>query len=178
MTKTLTNDRKIEIRTIDKTVHQLVGKEQDYGLSYDPKPYDEIETSNDSTIDDILDTLSEKEKTVIVGRFFKRQTLEAIGREMGVTKEVIRQREAKALRKLRHPERINKLKKIARHFGFINEDEQSTIECQRKQIEEDCQSWKERVEERAKMREEFEKLLSVESPISHKLLFPELYQNA
>jgi hypothetical protein len=178
MTKTLTNDRKIEIRTIDKTIHQLVGKEQDYGLSYDSKPYDEIETSNDSTIDDILETLSEKEKTVIVGRFFKRQALEAIGREMGVTKEVIRQREAKALRKLRHPERINKLKKIARHFGFINEDEQSTIERQRKQIEEDCQSWKERVEERAKIREEFKKLLSVESPISYKLLFPELSQNA
>ena len=174
MTKTLTNERIIELRTIDKTVHQLVGKEHYYGLSYDTKPYDEIETNIDSTIDDVLDTLSEKEKTVIVGRFFKHQTLEAIGREMGVTKEVIRQREAKALRKLRQPERINKLKKIARHFGFINEDERSTIERQRKQIDEDCQSWKERVEQRAKMREAFEQLLS---PISHKLLFPELYQN-
>lgn len=178
MPKTLTNERKIELRTIDKTVHQLVGKEQEYGLSYDPKPYDEIETSIDSTIDDVLNTLSEKEKTVIVGRFFKHQTLEAVGREMGVTKEVIRQREAKALRKLRHPERINKLKKIARHFGFINEDERSTIEIQRKQIDEDCQSWKERVEQRAKMREAFEQLFRAESPISHKLLFPELYQNA
>ena len=58
MPKTLTNEKRIELRTIDKTVHQLVGKEQEYGLSYDPKPYDEIETSVDSTIDDVLDTLS------------------------------------------------------------------------------------------------------------------------
>lgn len=179
MTKTLTNERKIELRTIDKTVHQLIGKEQDYGLSYDPKPYDEIETSIDPTIDDVLDTLSEKEKTVIIGRFFKHQTLKTIGKEMGVTKEVIRQREAKALRKLRHPERIKKIERIAKHFGWDNkhENELSTLERQRKQIDEDSQSWKERVEQRAKMREAFEQLFRAESPISYKLLFPELYQN-
>ena len=50
---------------------------------------------------------SVKKKTAIDGR---ARTLEEVGREFNVTRERIRQIEAKALRKLRHPSRSRKLK--------------------------------------------------------------------
>ncbi|AZR73138.1 RNA polymerase sigma factor RpoD [Anoxybacter fermentans] len=63
---------------------------------------------------DVLDTLSEREKRVLELRFGiedgRPRTLEEVGKEFGVTRERIRQIEAKALRKLRHPSRSKKLK--------------------------------------------------------------------
>ena len=63
---------------------------------------------------EVLDTLSEREKKVLILRFGlddgRPRTLEEVGREFNVTRERIRQIEAKALRKLRHPSRSRKLK--------------------------------------------------------------------
>jgi RNA polymerase primary sigma factor len=65
-------------------------------------------------IRDTLMTLSPRERTVIERRFGlsddKEQTLTAIGREIGVTRERIRQIESTALRKLRHPSRAKRLR--------------------------------------------------------------------
>ncbi|MDO8751774.1 MAG: RNA polymerase sigma factor RpoD [Dehalococcoidia bacterium] len=65
-------------------------------------------------IDDVLSTLSDREKRVLQLRFGledgRSRTLEEVGREFGVTRERIRQIEAKALRKLRHPSRSRKLR--------------------------------------------------------------------
>lgn len=65
-------------------------------------------------IDDILLTLTEREEKVIRLRFGledgKARTLEEVGQMFGVTRERIRQIEAKALRKLRHPSRSRKLR--------------------------------------------------------------------
>jgi RNA polymerase primary sigma factor len=65
-------------------------------------------------VDDVLETLSERERAVLNMRFGlddgRARTLEEVGREFGVTRERIRQIEAKALRKLRHPSRAKKLK--------------------------------------------------------------------
>ena len=65
-------------------------------------------------IDDVLDSLAEREKRVLQLRFGledgRSRTLEEVGREFGVTRERIRQIEAKALRKLRHPVRSKKLR--------------------------------------------------------------------
>jgi RNA polymerase primary sigma factor len=65
-------------------------------------------------IESVLDTLNEREQRVLRLRFGlddgKARTLEEVGREFGVTRERIRQIEAKALRKLRHPQRSKRLK--------------------------------------------------------------------
>ena len=65
-------------------------------------------------VDDVLHTLTEREARVLVLRFGledgRGRTLEEVGREFGVTRERIRQIEAKALRKLRHPSRSRKLR--------------------------------------------------------------------
>ena len=63
---------------------------------------------------DILDQLTDRERKVLMMRFGledgQARTLEEVGNEFGVTRERIRQIEAKALRKLRHPLRSRKLK--------------------------------------------------------------------
>lgn len=63
---------------------------------------------------DVLNTLTEREQKVLTLRFGlddgKARTLEEVGKEFDVTRERIRQIEAKALRKLRHPSRSKKLK--------------------------------------------------------------------
>ncbi|MCL5113554.1 MAG: RNA polymerase sigma factor RpoD [Patescibacteria group bacterium] len=65
-------------------------------------------------VEQVLSTLSDREKRVLEERFGlkdgKPKTLEEVGRMFAVTRERIRQIEAKALRKLRHPSRGNKLK--------------------------------------------------------------------
>ncbi len=65
-------------------------------------------------VSEVLDTLTERESRVLQLRFGledgRGRTLEEVGREFGVTRERIRQIEAKALRKLRHPTRSRKLR--------------------------------------------------------------------
>jgi len=65
-------------------------------------------------IEDVLDTLTSREQRVLQLRFGledgRSRTLEEVGKEFAVTRERIRQIEAKALRKLRHPSRSRKLK--------------------------------------------------------------------
>ncbi|MCL4360375.1 RNA polymerase sigma factor RpoD [Patescibacteria group bacterium] len=80
-----------------------------------PSPYDQ--TSRQllkEHMEEVLATLSDREKKVLILRFGledgRPRTLEEVGAQFGVTRERIRQIEAKALRKLRHPSRSKKLK--------------------------------------------------------------------
>jgi RNA polymerase primary sigma factor len=70
-------------------------------------------------IGDVLETLTEREQEVLTLRFGLSdgypRTLEEVGRQFNVTRERIRQIEAKALRKMRHPTRIRKLE------GFLEQ---------------------------------------------------------
>jgi RNA polymerase primary sigma factor len=70
-------------------------------------------------MDDVLDSLTSRERRVLQLRFGledgRQRTLEEVGREFGVTRERIRQIEAKALRKLRHPTRSRKLRDYFDH---------------------------------------------------------------
>ena len=74
---------------------------------------------------EVLGTLTEREQKVLRLRFGlddgRARTLEEVGKEFNVTRERIRQIEAKALRKLRHPSRSRKLK------DYLDEDENRII---------------------------------------------------
>jgi RNA polymerase primary sigma factor len=79
-----------------------------------PSPYDTASRQLlKDNIKEVLETLSPREARVLVYRFGleggKPMTLEEVGKKFGVTRERIRQIEAKALRKLKHPSRRKKL---------------------------------------------------------------------
>ena len=116
-----------KIREIYKISQEPVSLETPIGEEYDSRLGDFIKdehnmnpedyTTNEllkDEISDILLTLTEREEKVIRLRFGledgKSRTLEEVGQIFGVTRERIRQIEAKALRKLRHPSRSRKLK--------------------------------------------------------------------
>ena len=82
-----------------------------------PSPYsdaEKIETSEQ--IQMVLKTLTPKEEKVVRMRFGigadRDHTLEEVGRHLSITRERVRQIEAKALRKLKHPSRLKALKKL------------------------------------------------------------------
>jgi len=98
-----------------------VGEEDDSHLGdfiSDDMTVSPEEAANYSILKDqinrLLGTLSDREQRVLTMRFGlkdgKSHTLEEVGREFNVTRERIRQIEAKALRKLRHPSRVKFLK--------------------------------------------------------------------
>ena len=104
-----------------KSLEDPVGEEEDssYGdfIPDDSNPNPEEYASNEALkkeLNTLLSNLSDREERVIKLRFGlidgRMRTLEEVGKEFGVTRERIRQIEAKALRKLRHPSRANKLK--------------------------------------------------------------------
>ena len=98
-----------------------IGEEEDSHLG-DFIPDDEAPAPADAashtllreTLGDVLDSLTPREEKVLRLRFGledgRSRTLEEVGKEFNVTRERIRQIEAKALRKLRHPSRSKKLK--------------------------------------------------------------------
>ena len=73
-----------------------------------------IEEANKAVIESVFETLSSREATILKMRFGigyeKPKTLEEVGEHFGVTRERIRQLEGKALRKMRHPMRVQILK--------------------------------------------------------------------
>ncbi len=81
----------------------------------EPSLYDKVsrELLKDA-LNNVLDTLSPRERKVLMMRFgledSKPKTLEEVGQEFKVTRERIRQIEAKAIRKLKHPTRARKLR--------------------------------------------------------------------
>lgn len=117
-------ERVLEISKISQEPVSLetpIGEEEDNHLGdfiqdeHIPVPADEAaHTLLREQLEKVMDTLSEREQKVLALRFGledgKPHTLEEVGREFQVTRERIRQIEAKALRKLRHPTRSRKLR--------------------------------------------------------------------
>ena len=119
----LTPDRVREIFKIAQDVTSLekpVGDDENSFLgdfikdTTTPTPYDTASKQLlKENIEEVLSSLSDREAKVLKMRFgldgYQPMTLEEVGREFGVTRERIRQNEAKALRKLKHPSRRKKL---------------------------------------------------------------------
>ena len=102
------------------SLEKPVGDEEDSFLgdfiqdTSQPSPYDSASKQFlKENIEEVFETLSEREAKVLKMRFglagYRSMTLEEVGKEFGVTRERIRQIEAKALRKLKHPSRRKKL---------------------------------------------------------------------
>jgi RNA polymerase primary sigma factor len=116
----------IEIQQINQepvSLEKPIGEEEDSKLGdfiedkETPAPTAMAESNLlKNAIDEVLDTLAPREQKVIRQRYGlddgKPKTLEEVGKEFNVTRERIRQIEAKALRKLRHPNRAKKLKEF------------------------------------------------------------------
>ena len=109
------------VREILKISQEPIGEEEDSHLGdfiqdeNVPVPADAAAfTLLKEQLDEVLGTLTEREQKVLRLRFglddSRARTLEEVGKEFNVTRERIRQIEAKALRKLRHPSRSRKLK--------------------------------------------------------------------
>ena len=115
-----------KVREIIKVSQEPASLEAPVGEEEDSRLGDFIQDSSASPTDqatqallkdhirEMLATLSPREAKVLEYRFGledgKQRTLEEVGREFGVTRERIRQIEAKAIRKLRHPTRARKLR--------------------------------------------------------------------
>ena len=95
----------------DTTLIELISNDGEYDLPTERETYKHMLTD---AISEILCTLTPREKDIIMHRFGigtdDPMTLEEVGRLYGVTRERIRQIEAKALRKLRIPSRNSKLR--------------------------------------------------------------------
>jgi RNA polymerase primary sigma factor len=110
----------IKVSQEPASLEKPVGEDEDSFLgdfvqAADPLPEDEAAHGLlREHIWEVLSTLTDRERKIIEMRFGlidgKSRTLEEVGKEFGVTRERIRQIEAKALRKLRHPSRSKKLK--------------------------------------------------------------------
>ena len=120
----ITVEKVREIKKISQDPVSLetpIGEEEDSHLG-DFIPDDDVPAPVDAAaysmlkeqLMEVLDTLSDREKKVLMLRFGledgRPRTLEEVGKEFNVTRERIRQIEAKSLRKLRHPSRSKKLK--------------------------------------------------------------------
>ena len=120
----LSVDKIVEIRKISQDPVSLetpIGEEDDSHLgdfladerTMSPEEYTTYEILKDE-LRDVLKTLTKREEEVLELRFGlldgSCHTLEEVGKKFGVTRERIRQIEAKALRKLRHPSRAKRLK--------------------------------------------------------------------
>ena len=124
-------DKVMEIQKISQEPVSLetpIGEEEDSHLG-DFLPDDGVPAPAEAAsytilkeeINKVLDTLQERERKVLKLRFGlddgRPRTLEEVGKEFNVTRERIRQIEAKALRKLRHPSRSKKLKEFIEYMG-------------------------------------------------------------
>ena len=136
---------------------------------YPPKQYEEIDAHLLSeTIEELLNTLSERERIVIKCRIFDNLTLKATGERYQVTRERVRQIEQKGLKKLRHPSKARKLKSFF-DPNWIPLEQRKNEQNEIKKFEQAKEEARlERKREKQYMRELFMKQLEIDIQIQKK----------
>jgi len=109
-------------------IELLFGDDEKIDISY-------IEQHFDENIKDLLNTLTEREARIVTSRLIDGYTLEAVGLQEGVTRDRIRQIEAKAIRKLRHPSRLYIMRYGKEVIGLQDDIKKLTIELSKKKKE-------------------------------------------
>lgn len=136
------------------SIEELVGNEEEPAdaFFFDDMLEEISQRELKQTLASILSTLTEKEQKVISMRYGlddgEEKTLEEVGSEFNVTRERIRQIEAKVLRKLRHPSRSRRLK------GFLDGPVRTTEEPEKKKDEKKPQREETYAEKKKREREE------------------------
>jgi len=114
----LWTDEQLTLKLKRSSSQKAVGREEvDYLLDHQspamvlPSPEEEYQRKEQyQGLKEVLETLTKKEEQVLMMRNEQDMTLEQVAQAFGVTRERIRQIEAKALRKLRHPTRTDPIK--------------------------------------------------------------------
>ena len=106
-------------------IELLFGNDEKADIKY-------IEEHFDENINELLNTLTEREARIVKSRLIDGYTLEAVGLQEGVTRDRIRQIEAKAIRKLRLPSRLYIMRYGKEVIGLQDDIKKLTVELSKK----------------------------------------------
>lgn len=128
------------LNRIASSLDEIIGDEEDGRSVADliadedsSAPFEQIEDSSEResisrALHEAIETLNEREQGVINGRYFKEKTLDTLSEEMNISKERVRQVEARALKNLRKPKILQRLADDLGYSSYRLYDRHSSVE--------------------------------------------------
>ena len=128
------------LNRIASSLDEIIGDEEDGRTVADliadedsSAPFEQIEDSSEresisKTLHEAIETLNEQEQGVINGRYFREKTFEELSQEMNISRERVRQVEARALKNLRKPKILRRLNDDLGYSSYRLYDRHSSVE--------------------------------------------------